>query len=63
MRYDLVIGGQLVPMREGVDGLVNGLLTYTPSITELGIVIGAMAFCLLLYSIAEKFLYLGEQKH
>ncbi|ALC15386.1 Ni/Fe-hydrogenase 2 integral membrane subunit HybB [Desulfuromonas soudanensis] len=63
MRYDLVIAGQLVPMREGVDGLVNGLLTYTPSITELGIVIGAMAFCLLLYSIAEKFLSLGEQKH
>ncbi len=63
MRYDLVIAGQLVPMREGVDGLVNGLLSYTPSIVELGIVVGAMAFCLFLYSVAEKMLPLGDQSH
>ncbi len=55
MRYDLVIAGQLVPMREGVSELTNGLLSYVPSMTEIGIVVGAISVCLFLYTLAEKF--------
>lgn len=56
MRYDLVIAGQLVSMREGTADLVNGLLQYTPSVTEVAIVIGAISACLLLYTFAERLL-------
>lgn len=62
MRYDLVIAGQLVSMREGTADLVGGLLHYTPSVTEIAIVIGAISTCLLLYTIAERLLPL-ESDH
>lgn len=62
MRYDLVIAGQLVSMREGTADLVGGLLQYTPSMTEIAIVIGAISACLLLYTIAERLLPL-ESDH
>ena len=62
MRYDLVIAGQLVSMREGAGDLVNGLLRYTPSLVEVAIVIGAISTCLFLYTMAEKFLPL-ESEH
>ena len=62
MRYDLVIAGQLVSMREGTADLVGGLLQYTPSVTEVAIVIGAISACLLLYTIAERLLPL-ESDH
>lgn len=62
MRYDLVIAGQLVSMREGTADLVGGLLQYTPSVTEIAIVIGAISACLLLYTIAERLLPL-ESDH
>ncbi|MEC9492350.1 NrfD/PsrC family molybdoenzyme membrane anchor subunit [Flexistipes sp.] len=67
MRYDLVIAGQLVPMREPAPGahvqgaLPNGLVSYTPSFTEVSIVIGAIAFCAFLYLMAEKYLNLNEE--
>jgi len=66
MRYDLVIAGQLVSMREGAADLTNGLLSYVPSITELAIVIGAISLCLFLYTLAEHLLPLDveeEQEH
>lgn len=63
MRYDLVVAGQLVSMREGAADLTNGLLQYTPSITELAIVIGAISLCLFLYTLAEHFLPLQAEEH
>jgi molybdopterin-containing oxidoreductase family membrane subunit len=63
MRYDLVIAGQLVSMREGAADLVNGLLHYTPSLTEVAIVVGAISLCLLLYTLAERLLPLSPDEH
>lgn len=64
MRYDLVIAGQLVSMRRGTADLVNGLLQYTPSVTEIAIVIGALSSCMLIYSLAERYLPLdAEEEH
>lgn len=67
MRYDLVIAGQLYPMRaatpgSGVQGAAaNGFVAYAPSFTEVSIVIGAISFCCFLYLAAEKFLNLNER--
>lgn len=63
MRYDLVIAGQLVSMREGTADLSNGLLSYSPSMTEISIVVGAISTCLLLYTLAERLLPLAPDKH
>jgi molybdopterin-containing oxidoreductase family membrane subunit len=63
MRYDLVIAGQLVSMRRGTADLVDGLLQYSPSITELAIVAGAISGCLLVYTLAEKYLPLDAEEH
>lgn len=56
MRYDLVIAGQLVPMRESVTEGPSRLLHYFPSLAEMAIVVAAVAFCLFLYTLAEKLL-------
>jgi molybdopterin-containing oxidoreductase family membrane subunit len=63
MRYDLVIVGQLVSMRRGTADLVDGLLQYSPSITELAIVAGAISGCLLVYTLAERYLPLDAEEH
>ncbi len=65
MRYDLVIAGQLVSMRpEHVEGGGHQLLHYVPSLTEIGIVIGSIALCLFLYTLAEKIFNLeGGHSH
>lgn len=64
MRFDLVIAGQLVPMREGTLELGNHLLHYFPSLSEVAIVVGALCLCLLLYSLAEKIFDLeGGHRH
>jgi len=66
MRYDLVIAGQLYPMRApapgaGVEGATaSGYVTYTPSFTEIAVVIGAIAFCCFLYLTAERVLNLED---
>jgi len=61
MRYDLVIAGQMVPMRK--TGSIE-LLHYFPSLAEFGVVLGAIAFCLFLYTLAEKFLPMeGGHRH
>lgn len=54
MRYDFVVAGQLVPVRAGTTETLDGLLRYTPSLAELGIVVGGFALCLFLYTLAEK---------
>ena len=55
MRYDLVIVGQLVPAYHGM-GLVDypELLTYNPSLHEILVVIGGIAFCGLAFLVGEK---------
>lgn len=63
MRYDLVLGGQIVPMREGGQELVGGLLSYTPSLAEFAIVGGALASCMFLYTLAEKLFDLEMKSH
>jgi molybdopterin-containing oxidoreductase family membrane subunit len=54
MRYDYVVAGQLVPVREGTVETAGALLSYAPSITEIGIIVGAFALCMFLYTLAEK---------
>lgn len=63
MRYDLVLGGQLVPMRDNGQDLIGGLLAYTPSLAEYAIVGGALATCMFLYTLAEKMLDLEMKSH
>lgn len=63
MRYDLVLGGQIVPMRDTGQELVGGLLAYTPSLAEYAIVGGALATCMFLYTLAEKLLDLEMKTH
>ena len=59
MRYDLVIAGQLVPMRTNNGENASTLLHYVPSLAEITIVVGAICLCVLLYVIAERKLNLG----
>lgn len=66
MRYNLVVAGQLHPMRApapgaGVEGATaSGFVTYTPTFTEVAVVIGAVALCIGLYLLAERLLKLDE---
>ncbi len=55
MRYDLVIVGQLIPSFHGM-GLVDypELLTYTPSLHEILVVIGGFALCGFFFLMGEK---------
>ena len=55
MRYDLVIVGQLIPHFAGM-GLVDypELLTYVPSLHENLVVLGGIAFCIMLFLMGEK---------
>lgn len=64
MRFNLVVAGQLVPLRSDVDPVgANGLLSYTPSLTEIAIVIGGFGLCLALYLAANRFFDLDAQSH
>jgi Ni/Fe-hydrogenase subunit HybB-like protein len=54
MRYDMVIAGQIVPMRDSSGGGATGLLHYIPSVAEMGIVIGSVCACLFVYIFIEK---------
>jgi molybdopterin-containing oxidoreductase family membrane subunit len=55
MRYDLVIVGQLIPHYHGM-GLVDyaEFLSYSPSLHENLVVVGGIAFCLMLFLMGEK---------
>lgn len=63
MRYDMVIAGQLVPMRIDVAEGFNRWVWYVPSIAEITIVVGAIAACLLIYTLAERHLDLSVETH
>ncbi|RPH42197.1 MAG: polysulfide reductase [Desulfobulbaceae bacterium] len=64
MRYDLVIVGQLIPNFHGM-GLVDypDLLTYAPKLHENLVVLGGIAFCIMLFLMGEKLFrgHLSEQ--
>lgn len=57
-RYEYVIGGQLVPMFKGA--WYPDLISYTPSLTEWGVVILAASLGLLLYAYGDKKLRLDD---
>jgi molybdopterin-containing oxidoreductase family membrane subunit len=54
MRYDYVVAGQIVPLREGTVHTASGLIEYSPSLGAISIIIGAFALCMFLYTMAEK---------
>lgn len=54
MRYDMTIAGQLYPLRLQNRPLPEGLFSYTPSTTEVLIVIGCLAFSAFAYTLVEK---------
>lgn len=62
MRYDLLIAGQLVPVRNDVGEGVARLLHYSPSLVEGAIVVGAIATCLMLYTLLEQIFSIRSSK-
>jgi len=62
MRYDMTIAGQLYPLRLQEYGLEDGLFSYSPSLSEVLIVIGCLAFSAFAYTLAEKLLKLDSDR-
>lgn len=60
-RYEYVVGGQLVPMFKGA--WFDDLTPYTPSLTEIGVVVLAVSIGILLYAFGDKKLNLSETPH
>ena len=60
-RYEYVVGGQLVPLFQGA--WQDDLIAYTPSITEIGIVVLAVSIGILLYAFGDKKLSLSATPH
>lgn len=58
-RYEYVIGGQLVPLFKGA--WQDDLISYSPSITEVGIVVLAISIGILLYAFGDKKLNLSAE--
>jgi Ni/Fe-hydrogenase subunit HybB-like protein len=56
-RYEYVVGGQLVPLFQG--SWQPDLIAYTPSMTEIGIVVLAVSIGILLYAFGDKKLSLS----
>jgi len=56
-RYEYVVGGQLVPLFQG--SWQPDLIAYTPSMTEIGIVVLAVSVGILLYAFGDKKLNLS----
>ena len=64
MRYNLVVAGQLKPMRYDPEVVgASGLVSYAPSITEIGIVLGGIGLCLLMYIAANMIFNLDADEH
>lgn len=57
-RYEYVVGGQLVPLFKGA--WQADLIAYTPSMTEIGIVVLAVSVGILLYAFGDKKLNLSD---
>ena len=63
MRYDMVVAGQIVPMRNSSGGDATVLLHYIPSVAEMGIVLGAICACLFCYILIERNFNLNPGEH
>jgi Ni/Fe-hydrogenase subunit HybB-like protein len=63
MRYDMVIAGQIVPMRNSSGENATVLLHYIPSVAEMGIVLGAVCACLFCYILIERNFNLNPGEH
>lgn len=57
-RYEYVVGGQLVPLFKG--SWEPDLIAYSPSLTEIGVVVLAVSVGLLLYAYGDKKLALSD---
>ncbi len=57
-RYEYVVGGQLIPMFKGA--WFDDLTPYSPSLTEIGIVVLAVSVGILLYAFGDKKLNLSD---
>lgn len=57
-RYEYVIGGQLIPMFKGA--WFDDLTPYSPSLTEIGVVVLAISIGILLYAFGDKKLNLSD---
>ena len=65
MRYDLVLAGQIVPVFHALQvEEYNSLLPYTPSLHEIGVLIGWLAFAAAAFLVGERMLNGHQfQKH
>jgi Ni/Fe-hydrogenase subunit HybB-like protein len=59
-RYLFVAAGQVVPQTAGAGTLSYPFAAYTPSIIEIAIFVGAAALMAFLYTLAERYLNMGE---
>lgn len=57
-RYEYVIGGQLVPLFKGA--WQDDLIAYSPSMTEIGVVVLAVSVGILLYAFGDKKMNLSD---
>jgi molybdopterin-containing oxidoreductase family membrane subunit len=55
-----VIAGQIAPTTVSSGIAPSPYATYSPSLVEVGIVVGALAFVAFVYTLAERYLDLGE---
>lgn len=59
-RILFVAAGEFVPRTTMAGTVAHPYAEYTPSLVELGILVGAMAFMAMVYSLAERYLPMGE---
>ena len=58
-RYEYIVGGQMVPLFKG--SWVEGLIAYTPSMTEWMLLVAAIGITLTFYAFGEKSMNLEDQ--
>jgi len=56
MRYDMVVGGQIVPASTMAGSGFWGYLGYLPSSYEIMVMVGALGFIILAYRLGERYL-------
>ena len=59
-RFTLVTAGQIVPITAHAGTVGLPYAAYTPSLVEITIVVGAVAFLAFAYTLAERYLDMGE---
>jgi Ni/Fe-hydrogenase subunit HybB-like protein len=59
-RFLFVAAGQVAPVSAGAGTLSYPYATYTPTPVEIAIIVGGGAFMALLYTLAERYLDMGE---